>query len=81
MFRVTELAAIDFSMMTFSDSVLLFSLFRLRKSQRNEPLLSQDIVRLKDVIICPVAATEAYIKATLPLRKLYDFSEEIIKKN
>ena len=69
MFRVSELAAIDLSSMTCSDTGLLFSLSRLRKSQRNGPLLSRNIVRLEAVIICPVATTEAYIKATLPLRK------------
>ncbi|XP_045023231.1 integrase/recombinase xerD homolog [Daphnia magna] len=69
MFRVSELAAINLSSINCSDSGLLFSLSRLRKSQRNGPLFSRNIVRLEDAIICPVAATEAYIKATLPLRK------------
>ena len=69
MFRVSELAAINLSSINCSDSGLLFSLSRLRKSQRNGPLHSRNIVRLEAVIICPVATTEAYIKATLPLRK------------
>jgi Phage integrase family len=69
MFRVSELAAIDSSSITFSDSGLHFSLSRLRKSQRKGPLLSRNIARLQDGKICPVATTEAYLKATPPLRK------------
>ncbi|KAI9554999.1 reverse transcriptase [Daphnia sinensis] len=69
MFRVSELAAIDSTSLVFSDSGLQFNLSRLRKSQRAGPLLSRKISRFQDIRICPVATTEDYWKATLPLRK------------
>ena len=67
--RVSELAAIDFQSLNFSESCAKFSLLKPRKAQHNEPLQTISIPSLTETICCPVNTLKAYVERTASLRK------------
>ena len=70
LFRVSEIAAIDFKSIVFSGPVVKFSLSRLRKSQRKGSLQVFSLNRLiSSPLICPISCLERYISVTRDFRK------------
>lgn len=67
--RVSELAAIDYQSVIFSEDDVKFTLLRIRKSQRGGPLQSVIIPKLLDANCCPVQALKAYVDRTSTIRE------------
>lgn len=69
LFRVSEIAAIDFKSIVFSGPVVKFALGRLRKSHRKGCLQVSSLNRLNSSpLICPVSCLERYIFVTRDFR-------------
>ena len=67
--RCAEMAAIQAQSISFTNSGVTFILGNLRKAQRAGQLHKISIKRWPhDLVICPVATLEDYIKCTLPRR-------------
>jgi hypothetical protein len=70
LFRVSEIAAIDFKSIVFSGPVVKFALSRLRKSQRKGSLQVFSLNRIGSSLLnCPVSCLERYIFVTSEFRK------------
>jgi hypothetical protein len=67
--RVSELVAINFHSIQFSESDVNFNLLKPRKAQHGEPLQTITIPSLSDPNCCPVQALKAYVNRTTPLRE------------
>ena len=67
--RVSELAAIDFQSIQFSEGDVKFVLLQPRKAQHGGPLQTITIPSLSDPDCCPVQALKAYVNRTAPLRE------------
>lgn len=67
--RVSELAAIDFQSVVFSEDDVKFTLLKPRKAQHGGPLQSVSIPSLSDADCCPVQALKTYVNRTIPLRE------------
>jgi hypothetical protein len=79
LFRVSEIAAIDFKSIVFSWPVVKFALSRLRKSQRKGSLQVFSLNNLGSSLLnCPVSCLERYIFVTSELRKESENSSLIL---
>ncbi|KAK4003501.1 hypothetical protein OUZ56_005261 [Daphnia magna] len=66
--RVSELAAINFQSINFSEESVKFSLLKPRKAQHSGPLQTISIPAIPEEDCCPVHALKAYVKLTGPFR-------------
>ena len=67
--RVSELVAISFRSIQFSENDVKFVLLKPRKAQHGGPLQTFTIPSLADPDCCPVQALKAYINRMAPLRE------------
>lgn len=70
--RASEIAAIGYRSVVFSERGVVFSLDRLRKAQRNGPLQSFSILNDPDPILCPVLALKEFVERTNQFRRETD---------
>jgi hypothetical protein len=66
--RVSEIAAIEFKSVIFSQSGVKFSLGSPRKAQRRGPLQTFSLSGCPDPIVCPVKTLKEYIERTNEFR-------------
>ncbi|KAI9550668.1 hypothetical protein GHT06_013482 [Daphnia sinensis] len=66
--RVSEIAAIGFKSVTFSQNGVKFSLDSLRKAQRSGPLQTFSLSGCPDPKVCPVKTLKEYIERTNEFR-------------
>ncbi|KZS06238.1 Uncharacterized protein APZ42_030369 [Daphnia magna] len=66
--RVSEIAAIEFKSVTFSQNGVKFSLDSLRKAQRSGPLQTFSLSGCPDPKVCPVKTLKEYIERTNEFR-------------
>lgn len=66
--RVSELAAINFQSINFSERSVKFSLLKPRKAQHSGPLQTISIPAIPEEDCCPVHALKAYVELTGPFR-------------
>jgi len=64
LFRVSELASIDASSLSFTSFGVTLSLRKPRKAQHSGPLQSVSIPSFSDPMRCPVAALQSYVERT-----------------
>lgn len=76
--RVSEIASIGYRSVVFSERCLVFTLDKLRKTQRGGPLQSFSILNNPNLILCPVRALKEYLARTSQFRRETDEGKLII---
>lgn len=76
--RVSEIAAIGYRSVVFSEKGVVFSLDRLRKAQRNGPLQSFSILNDPDPVLCPVLALKEFLNRTYQFRREADEGKRFV---
>jgi site-specific recombinase XerD len=66
--RVSEIASIDASSLSFSSTGAKFTLLRLRKAQRSGAFQSFSLPAFSNSSCCPVEALRSYVDRTAPRR-------------